>query len=239
MNSIAEQTLDTRENRIAIIIAFILALSILLFSCESPVGFTEAQPSNAADLTSIPDAYKGMYICQSDSTLIKVQDRLIYSEHTELALTPMSYIAEREDCKIVNDTLYIEGQKECIKVEYPKEGYIAAVKVTRDTMFELSKVQKARMYKGNLILSQLTENDLWTIVILELDGTDGVRYRIINDDTDLKALSNITPVTDLGHNNPDYPQYKVAPKEVELDELFEDPTIFIECDYFSRVRITQ
>lgn len=219
---------------IALVIGF-----LVIVSCDSPVGFTEAQPSNASDLSTLPGAYQGMYICESDNTLVKVEGKVIYSEYTEVALIPMSYITEREECTIVNDTLYIEGQKECVKVTYPKEGFIAAAKVTRDTIFRITPFQKARMYKGNLILSQVTENELWTIAILELDEYAGIRYRAIIDDSDLTALSNITNLTKVAIKNANHPYYKVSPKEVELDQLFKDESIFIDCDYFSRVHMTQ
>ena len=226
-------TVDKRYLIAVIIIAIILLLS----ACDSPVGFTEAQPSNQPDLDAIPEAYRGMFICQSDSILVKVEEQVIYSEITEMALTPMSYITEREDCKIINDSLYIEGHKECVKIEYVKDGHIAAMKTTRDTIFRLTSIQKARLYKGNLILSQITENDLWTIAILEMDGEKGVRYRAIVDDSDLQTLSEITSMSKVDFQNPRYPQYKVTPKEVELDQLFEDPNIFIDCEYFSRIRL--
>ena len=218
---------------LAISIAVILSMA----SCDSPVGFTEAQPTNAPDLKSLPTAYHGIYICQSDSSLVIVEDQLIYTEITEIAIIPMSYIAEREECTIVNDTLYIEGKRECAKVTYPKEGFITAANITKDTIFRLTPYQKARLYKGNLILSQVTENNLWTIAILELDGDSGIRYRAIIDDSDLEALSTITPMTRVATNSSRYPQYKVTPRQVELDKLFENKRIFIDCDYFSRVNI--
>ena len=90
---------------LSIFSTILIVITLLMPSCDSPVGFTEAQPGNALDLSALPKAFQGMFICQSDSILVKVLDQAIYSEITELALIPMSYIAEREECEIVNDGL--------------------------------------------------------------------------------------------------------------------------------------
>ena len=216
-------------------LSFLLIFSV--FSCESPIGFTSPQPANAADLEIIPEVFQGIYLCDSDSALIKVNDKLIYSELTQIAFTPTEYIQEREDCEIIEDSLYMNGKEMCVKVEYTKNGFIAAVNIQRDTIFALSQYQRARWHKGHLVLSNLVTDDLWSIAILELDEHRGVTYRAITDDSDLNKIHAITEMTPI--ITKEGPDFKVQPKEVELDQLFEDYEIFVDCEHYTRVNVIQ
>lgn len=216
-----------------------LFLWTLMLSCDSPVGFTKAQPAGGIDLLTFPEVYQGAFICEEDSVLIKVEDKIIYSEFTEIALMPMKYVQHREDCQIINDSIHMTGKDVCIEVEYMKGGMLSSVRITRDTIFEITPFQKARMHKGNLILSQPTESNLWTVGLLELDRDKGVTYRAIIDDSDLDRIQEITPMEQIASTSDHWPQYKISPKEVELEALFEDPTVFVDCNYYARVHLIQ
>ena len=64
----------------------VLILSFLVIRCSPPVVFEEAYPTGEEDLIQIPDAYKGAFICESDSTIIYVSHR------QEKGLTPRQYL---------------------------------------------------------------------------------------------------------------------------------------------------
>lgn len=212
-------------------------LSITLMNCDTPVGFTSPQPITSSDLVTIPDNYQGVYYCMSDSTLIKVDNRYIYSEYTSIAIVPTAYISKREDCKIIDDNLIFDDKRICKIEEQHNTGHISIVNIERDTLFYLGEAQRARLYKGHLILSSMIDENLWSIAVLEKDQYDGITYRAITEDSDLDNIQVITPMIAIDENEHNAADFKITPRQVEFDQLFDDPTIFVDCDYYSKVNL--
>ncbi|MDF1697969.1 MAG: hypothetical protein P1U56_19130, partial [Saprospiraceae bacterium] len=82
----------------------------LIASCSPPVVFDQPYPLNGADLLSIPSAYQGAFICESDSSLVLIQDKQIVVRQENYFLLPLKDVEEIEDCSIQGDEMYVSGR---------------------------------------------------------------------------------------------------------------------------------
>ena len=62
-------------------------------------------------------------------------------------------------------------------------------------------------------------------------------FRAITNKSKIKNIEKITQATDITVESDENPRYKVRPTMIEFDKLLADDTIFITCDYLTRVEI--
>ncbi len=180
---------------------YLLILSLLLlFSCrkteeavpfESNFRFSSPQPINDSELTKIPNKFLGIYM-NTDSTYLNINSNSILSEKynrfrvnksmldslkTEFYIQNGKYILKESkqiyDSKIVGDSIELSSKN-------------------IDTLFNLSKSQKAKRINGHLIISQ-KESFYWTSKILTLDH-DILKIREIYSEKDRVRLDSLTTI---------------------------------------------
>ncbi|NNF36230.1 MAG: hypothetical protein HKN68_19155, partial [Saprospiraceae bacterium] len=100
-----------------ICIAFIFTV-LLLTNCTPPVVFDKPQPLGGEAVIEIPDVYQGLYICESDSTLIIISDHIVYAQHEHFFVISTEGLEEREDCSLMENEIYLPGKEMCIPIEY-------------------------------------------------------------------------------------------------------------------------
>jgi len=53
----------------------LLSIILVVAACTPPVIFDKAYPIGEENLEAIPSAYRGVFICESDSALLVISDR--------------------------------------------------------------------------------------------------------------------------------------------------------------------
>jgi hypothetical protein len=172
---------------------------IFLVSCkkteeipfESNFRFSSAQPINDSELSKIPNKFLGVFM-NSDSTFLNIKPNIILIENyslfrfhktekdslkTEFLFQNGKYISKENkqifDSKIIGDSIELSSKNS-------------------DTLFVLSKSQKAKRINGHLVISQ-KESFYWTSKILTLDNYV-LKIRQLYSENDRKRLDSITTI---------------------------------------------
>lgn len=218
---------------------WIFSVVLLLASCTSPVVFDGAYPKNEPPLSGFPDYFQGAFMCESDSTIITIDEELILALDVNIFEESVQKINERETCTLIGNEIYFDEIQECVPVEFIGEDSVKGQYITVDTLFYLGPKSIAKMYRGSVILSQAVESEEWIISILSLDAYNNIYYRAINENSELDALADITEMKQVGVDRNSEPIYKIKPSKKEFDEIFDSQEIFLVCEYLMRVNLEE
>ncbi len=211
------------------------AFIVLAISCSPPVVFNDPYPIDEDNLLTIPDEYQGLYMCESDSTLIHVGSTYIVSIESVKFTSHINDINQKENCAIVNDEIYLTERTECIPIKYINDTIVEGITNDIDTLWALSPQSVARNYQGNIILSTQMKNNEWSIDILSIDKYKNVMYRAINEASEIDEIEKVTPLKNITKLTDETPRYKVTPTQKEFDVLFQNNKVFPVCEYLIRV----
>jgi len=216
----------------------LIFLCILIpFACSPPVVFEQAYPTDQQNLTAIPFSFQGAFICESDSALVIINDQSIILHKTHYFNTKMKYVEENENCKIVDDKMYVSGRLECIPVTIINDTIVRGTYKELDTLFLIQEGSLARLHNGHLVINQEVKNKEWAVSLLSHEFGGDMTYRAITKKTKIKNVKKITRITDITVESDRSPRYKVKPTMIEFNKLLADDKVFIECDYLTRVRL--
>lgn len=221
-------------------LSFLISCFIVLMaiqSCEPPVVFEEPYLNDVAALKSFPDNFQGIYACQSDSTIILINDHTIYAESLVFFEESISKLSAKDNCTLIGDEIYISDIQECIPFEYISEDSIRGHYYLVDSLFHISSLNAVKPFKGHLVLIQYFSQDDWVLSLLSLDEDYNISFRTITENSDLDKLSQITNMEKVDNNRNSKPTYRVRPTKTEFEQIFEDYEIFIECEYLIRVNL--
>ena len=213
---------------------------LLLNACVPPVVFNQPFPPNEDDLQAIPAKYHGIYMCESDSTLVIINETVIYAREPYYFEEKISYLEEFEDCQMIDGKLVMNATGEIVPVEFVGEDRVKGHFIEQDTIFNLGKDGIARPYDGNLLLSVAFKDNEWSVNGLTREANGNIIYRAINEATDLELVDKITPLTEIERADvDDQPRYIARPTLVEFDRMFRNERIYIECETLIRVRFDE
>jgi len=209
----------------------------ILGACVPPVVFNQPFPPNEEDLKAIPTKYHGIYMCESDSTLVIINESVIYAREPYYFEEKISYLEEFEDCQFIDGKLVMNATGEIVPVEFVGEDKVRGHFIEQDTIFQLGDNGIARPYDDHLLLSVSFKDGEWSINGLTKEINGNVVYRAINDASDLELVDSITPLTEIEKEEvDDPPRYIARPTLVEFERLFRNERIFIECETLIRVK---
>ncbi len=211
----------------------------MVFSCTPPVVFDSAYPTDASDLGEIPFEYQGAFICESDSSLIIIDKTDIIIRKEEYFRLSLKNVEEKEGCLISGNNMYVDNREECIPIVFENDSIVRGTVIENDTLFRMEPGSVARMYKGNVVISQEIEKGLWAVNLLSLEESGDVIYKAITDKTKISNVQHITTTKELPTTKRNQPKYKVRPTMGEFDEMMKDDKVFITCDYLTRVNLEQ
>ncbi|WP_235296434.1 hypothetical protein [Portibacter marinus] len=214
-------------------------LVMVMAACQSPVVFDDTYPKDVEALDAIPEVYEGVYMCESDSTIITINGQHILALEFNFFEESVQDMNRRVGCTLIEDEVYIDAIEDCIPIEYIGEDSIRGQYTTVDTLWKLSPYNEVKPYKGSLVLNQRIDKGEVIISFLSLDSYGNVFYRAINENSDLDAISEITDMEEIEVDRNSEPIYKIKPNRKEFDELFENEEIFIVCEYLMRVNLEE
>lgn len=215
----------------------ILVLIVMVISCSPPVVFEQAYPSDQEDLKEIPSSFQGAFICESDSALVLISDNSIVLHKTHYFDTNVRHVEEREDCKIVDDKMYVTGRLECIAVTLVNDTLVRGIVKETDTLFVMQEESVARMYNGHLVINQQIKEKEWSVSLLAPEFGGNISFKAITNTTNIKNVKKVTHTTDITSGRDKSSRYRVRPTMKEFDELLADDKVFIECEYLKRVQL--
>ena len=219
-------------------ISFLLLLSLAFTMCSPPIVFDEAYPKDEAAMSSFPENYQGIYLCESDSTLVVIKETIIYAKSFFYFEASESDLEAKEQCTIADGEIYLEESQECLPYEFFAEDSIRVQYYDIDTLFEISPKAILKSYENSLVLSNQVQNE-WIITLLSIDEFGNVDYRAITESTDIEKVRRITPIKQVGVDRNTDPIYSVKPDKVAFEEMFNDHSIFISCEYLMRVNMEE
>lgn len=202
-------------------ITFIIILIISLVSCKPKVLFINSMPPVIDALTEIPAEFQGVFICESDSARIYSERKVIYEESYYEFTTTLDKIEETEHCSVVAGGLYLPGRKECLPFKYLNEDTIVAQIYEIDTLFDITKDEVAKLYKGRLFLNLKSAQHEWVTFMItpQLDGS--MLWEIITIPDSIKDIENVSHDYYTKMDKDSVPQHILNPTLMEFDKIID------------------
>lgn len=173
------------------ILACTIIIALLLNSCEPPATFDQPQPADTKPLTSFPNHIKGNYLSADNASVITVTDKLLtqhfdfdFKEHKDSMGSSYQLIADT----LIN---LADGTKEKVLV---KGDIVIQHANWTDTLFNLSKTNVLKKYKGYYFLNRLHDDNAWELEQISL-AKGLLTIASVSAKDDLKKLKEITKTT--------------------------------------------
>lgn len=213
---------------------FLIILSFILIqinSCREPdVIFGEPQPNLYAPLLSFQPIYRGVFLCDSDSSMVHVHAQTVFKEKTFQTKLALSEVTEDDNLSYSNGFLLIESEEQFIQADERNDSIYFEVTL-KDTLFQIGKNHILKFFRGHHILNKKISKNEWEVEVLSLVGQLDLRYAKAALPDDLQELKEITPIQKTDGATE---QIMIRPTILELSEILDYELIFNECDYFIR-----
>ena len=216
------------------IILGLVSIAFFYYSCVPPVVFTEPQPQGYQPQSTFPIYFRGTFLCDSDSSIVYVNDKTIYKKRNYSMALTIAQIDSIEEATLIGDELFIESVNEPFPVNIINDSVFADI-VLSDTLFQISKEQVLTQFRGHQILNTKLNDREWEVSILSLDYDFDLVLSGATYPEDLERLKEITPVTELSIR--DTMQYKLSPSVYEFSQILDEHLIFEPCDFYKRIAL--
>lgn len=155
--------------------------------------FNEPQPVNDSDVKSFPAKYRGTYATTDEVRELHIDEKDIYYKYLLNGKITKSELETLTDSITYNNgKLIVISPDESVVYDTEEKGdTIFFHKQIMDTVFSLSEKQKAKRFKGQLVLSE-KDSVFWSARILSVHN-DTLYWKYFKDKSDfmkLKALVN-------------------------------------------------
>ena len=170
----------------------ILSVLILINSCEPVATFDQPQPINEKPLNVIPEKLHGYYVDSNRASILSVDDKYILRKYDYWISTFKDSLCV--SCQIIGDTLLNtkDSSKELVVI---KGDTVFQHYDGIDTLFNISKNNILKKYKGYYFLNIWHRDNSWEVRKLSLQN--GVlQICNISEKEDLEKLRNITESID-------------------------------------------
>ena len=150
--------------------------------------FNEPQPVNDSDLKSFPAKYRGIYATTDEVRELHIDEKDIYYKYFLNGEITKSELETLTDSVTYNNgKLTVVSPDESVIYDTEEKGdTIFFHKQIMDTVFSLSEKQKAKRFKGQLVLSE-KDSVFWSARILSVHN-DTLYWKYFKDKSDFKKL---------------------------------------------------
>ena len=181
-------------------ITFLFFIILLIVSCKESAMhelygvefyFKDAQPVKDSELNSFPSKYRGNYATTDEFRELHIDQKDIYYKYL------LSGEITRYELETLTDSIIYKNGKLTVisdddRIVYDTEekgDTIFFYKEITDTVFSLSERQKAKRFKGWLILSE-KDSVFWSVRILSIHK-DTLHWKYFKDKSDFKKLKSL------------------------------------------------
>lgn len=176
----------------------LILILLFLFSCkkkevfpESNFRFASPQPINDSELTRIPNKFLGVFM-NKDSTYLNINSNSILSEkYARFRVNKLMLDSLKTEFLLQNGKYILKDSKQIYDSKIIGDSIELSSK-NIDTLFVLSKSQKAKRINGHLVISQ-KESFYWTSKILTLDN-EVLKIREVYFEKDRIRLDSLTTI---------------------------------------------
>ena len=167
----------------------LLAITLLLYSCEPEVSFRESQPSGVPVLKEFPAFIRGNYVSEANGTQLRISDHLMiasYNNDTKMPRKELDSSYKLEDSLLVNIQT---GQKIPVSID---GDTIVQHLVGIDTLFNISSKNLLKKFRGYYFLNTQYDDSTWDVKKISLEKGELIIAHIsITIDKDIKNLSEL------------------------------------------------
>ncbi|OUD37047.1 hypothetical protein [Flavobacterium sp. FPG59] len=175
----------------------LLVIFLFVISCkkadapadESFVYFEKPQPIYDAELSKIPNKFRGLFI-NSDSVYLNISENMISKEFTrKFRIHKTEIDSLKKEFDFVNGKYVSKGYK--VVFDFIKIGDSLELSNKEiDTIFIFSNTQKAKRFNGKLILNY-SDSIYWTVNTIDLEK-NLLHLKSIGSKEDLKKIDSLT-----------------------------------------------
>ncbi len=217
-------------------ILFVILASLFMFSCEINVFFDDAMPPDVEPISEIPDYFQGIFICESDSSIIHSTGDIVLKESYNRFVTTLDRIRESENCSVLAGGIHLGNRNECFPFTYITEDSIAVEIYSIDTIFHFNDEQVAKIYKDRLFLNIGDQNEGWITFMITPQPDGDLLWEYIDVPDKLKSIEKITYNYKTIERPEKDNQYILKPTLVEFDRILQN-RYTTQCDYLRRVNL--
>ena len=204
----------------------VLAFTSLFVTCEPPVVFMEPQPIGEKHLTTLPDQFRGMYWCKTDSITLIINDKTIYKDLDFETSLLKSEVDSNPEVSYDNGRLYIKELNQSFPAQLENDSLVFNLTL-KDTIFDISEKQVAKLFKDRIILNIQLQDKSWEVKVLTLNQNNMLTIAQAEIPQDLEELKHITHVDEVNYSeNEKIRQIKIAPSKDEFNQILKQGLLF-------------
>ncbi|MCX6231225.1 MAG: hypothetical protein NTZ33_06745 [Bacteroidetes bacterium] len=173
-------------NRFKIII--LLFSFSCLFSCETPVTFSEPQPVGISNLSGFPKLIQGQYISFTDNSILSISENLmlrIYDFDEKIHKNQLDSTS-----RLIGNTIVDLTTNEKTHIKHEGDSLISHIHYI-DTLFQIDNENVVKKFKGYYFLNKFYGNTSWEVKKLELSKGKLIISRI-STKIEIENLKTIT-----------------------------------------------
>lgn len=169
---------------------YILTLIALisLFACEPSITFNEPQPTDTDKLSKFPKHIQGRYLSLTDNSTLIITDNFIFRIYDFDFKFHINQLDS--DVRLSGDTVIDVKTNEKTVIKKIGDSLINHIH-QRDTLFDISKTNILKKFKGYYFINTLYNADSWKVKKINLSKGKLTISRI-STEQELEKLKTIT-----------------------------------------------
>ena len=191
------------------------------FGCELNVLFDKAVPPGIEAIDQVPTIFQGVYLCESDSSIIYSDRFIVYQESHFEFKTTLQKVKETEGCSIVVGGIYLPGRQECVPFEYIGGDSITAIIYDIDTLFAFREGEVLKYHKGHLFINYQDDNSNWMTFMITPLPDGALKWELIEIPNVENKINDITDQVVAVENDKNKKKYVINPSLVEFEYILE------------------
>lgn len=194
---------------------------LLAIACKPHVLFEYPQPEDGEKITEFPIEYQGMFYSESDSTIIFVNDKVVYAESPLEFITTIQEVIDSENCTIKDGGVQFPHTTQCVPFEYLSEDTIMGTMILNDTLFDFNETQSAKLYKDKLFLNVGDDNGNWISNMITKEANGDLSWDLISLPDNENKIAKMVSKYRVEMKKDSHEIYIINPTTVELQEILD------------------
>lgn len=206
------------------LIASVIVLFWILIACEPPVVFTGPQPMDVAVENKIPEAYRGIFWCGTDSITLMINDKEIYKRKDLRTAISRQEIDANTELALSGNQLYIKGLDEYFPATIRNDTVYSSLLI-KDTILDMDNpLHVLKYHKGHLVINNRLKDSFWEVKLITLQPDGKLILSKVNYPENLAVLDSVTEVTRTDGTMRE--QVVVSPSKAEFNHILDKKLIF-------------
>ncbi len=137
-----------------------------------------------------------------------------------------SEIDSNPDVSYENGKLFINELNQSFPAQLKNDSLVFNLTL-KDTLFNISEKQVAKLFKGRLILNKQLQDSSWEVKVLTLNENNMLTIAHAEIPQDLEELKHITRVDEVNDTeNEKIRQIKISPSKDEFNQILKQGLLF-------------